>query len=167
MAREEEQELLDRPAPPDHRPRLAERRHHPVRRPQGEDAPQLGSFLALGRREGADASLALQAHHALVQAAAEQHRAIERLQLVVGELGLKRGVEVPVAVEDRQVLDLEPWFEGDSGHWGPGSILTPGPPNATSSRQLAWEGRGQLPRTAWLWPGAASRPRPPAWPSFL
>src|SRR5215831_13847534 len=55
VAREEEQELLDRPAPPDHRPRLAERRHHPVRRPQGEDAPQLGSFLALGRRAWAQA----------------------------------------------------------------------------------------------------------------
>src|SRR5206468_5359015 len=131
---------------------------------QAEDASHLRGFLARGGREGPDASLTLEPHHALVQPAAEQHRAIERPQIRVSELGLERGVEVTVAVEDRQVFDLEPWFEGDSGHWGPKPILTPEPPNATSSRRLAWEGRGRLPRCVWPWPGAASRPRPPAWP---
>src|SRR5437867_4306719 len=167
VAREEEQELLDRPAPPDHRRRLAERRHHPVGRAQAEDASYLRGFLALGGREGPDASLTLEPHHALVQSAAEQHRAIERPQIHVGELGLERGVEVAVAVEDRQVFDLEAWFEGDSGHDGPKPILTLGTPNATSSpRRLAWGGRRvrRPAPTAWPSPEAASRPRRPAWP---
>src|SRR5205809_388189 len=64
----------------------------------------------------------------------EQNRAVERSQVAIGELGLERRVEVAFAVEDRQVLDLEPRFEGGSGHDGPKPILTLRPQNATSSR---------------------------------
>src|SRR6267143_3958831 len=76
VAGEEEQELLDGPAPADHRGGLAKGRYHPVRRPEREDAAQLGRLLTLDRREGADAALALQAHHALVEAATEDHEAV-------------------------------------------------------------------------------------------
>src|SRR5439155_1292062 len=82
-----------------------ERRDHPVGRPQRDDAPQLRGLLALDRGERSDAALALQAHHALVEAAGEDHRAMERSELAGRELRLERRVEVPVAVEDRQVLD--------------------------------------------------------------
>src|SRR5439155_8501681 len=117
MAGEEEQELLDGPPTPDHRRRLAERQHHPVGPSEGEGAAHLVGLLTLDRREGPDASLALEPHHALVEAAAEHHRAVEGPQVVRGKLGLERGVEVAVAVEDRQVLYREPRFEHDSGHW--------------------------------------------------
>src|SRR5262245_20018621 len=118
VAGEEEQELFDRPAAPDHRGRLAERRHHPVGLPEGEYAPDLRGFLTFDGRESPDASLALQAHHTLVEAPAQHHRAVERLQLVGRQLRLEGSVEVAFAVEDRQVLNLESRLEGNSGHWG-------------------------------------------------
>src|SRR5437879_6666028 len=98
VPREEEEDLLDRPAAPDHRGRLAERRDHPVGRPQRDDAPQLRGLLALDRGERSDAALALQAHHALVEAAGEDTRAMEGCELAGSELWVARRVQVPGAV---------------------------------------------------------------------
>src|SRR3989338_3809907 len=156
VAGEEEQEPLDGPAAPDHRRGLAERRHHPVRGAERGDAADLRGLLALERCEGADAALALQAHHALVEAPAEQHRAPERAELVGRELGLERGVERALAVEDRQVLDLEPGLEEGSGHR---AALPP----------LFYPRRHRRGTAAtWSWPGPSSRAPPGArraWPS--
>src|SRR5207245_2737314 len=122
---EEEQDLLDRPAAPDHRRRLAERRDHPVGPPQREHAPQLGGLLALDRREGPDAALALQADHALVEATPEHHRAVEGLQVAGGELRVERGIQVALAVENRQVFDLEPRLEDGFGHDRSSTLILP------------------------------------------
>jgi hypothetical protein len=119
---EELQQRLDRPAAVDHRGRLAERRHHPVGAAQREDAAHLCRFLSLDGREGADPSLALQPDHPLVESAAEQHRAVQRPELVGGQGGLARGVERSLAVEDRQVLDLESRLEWSPGHGGSGLL---------------------------------------------
>src|SRR5205823_6330732 len=97
-----------------------------VRRPEGGDAAQLGGLLALDRREGAEAALALEAHHPLVEAASQDHRAVERAELVGRELRLEGGVEVALAVENRQVLDLKPRLENGSGHLaGSGALILP------------------------------------------
>ena len=87
-------------------------------RPQGRDAADLGGLLALDRREGADAPLALQPQHALVEAAAEEHRAMEALELVGGDRGLEGGVQVAVAVQDGQVLDGELRLDQGPRHGG-------------------------------------------------
>src|SRR5207249_3207759 len=58
MAREEKQELLDRPAPPDHRCRLAERRHQPAGRGQAADASRRRAFFAAEARLGGAAGAA-------------------------------------------------------------------------------------------------------------
>src|SRR5437899_1419826 len=122
---EEEQDLLDRPAAPDHRRRLAERRDHPVGPPQREHAPQLGGLLALDRRERPAAALALQADHELLEATPEHHRAVEGLQVTGGELRVERGVQVALAVENRQVFDLEPRLEDGSGHDRSSTLILP------------------------------------------
>jgi len=53
---------------------------------------------------------------ALVQAPPEQHAAIQPPELVGRQVGLEGRVQVAVAVEDRQVLDLEPRLERSSRH---------------------------------------------------
>src|SRR5207249_1779841 len=80
---------------------------------------------ALDRREGPDAALALQADHALVEATPEHHRAVEGLQVAGGELRVERGVQVALAVENRQVFDLEPRLEDGSGHDRSSTLILP------------------------------------------
>src|SRR5207249_10979363 len=73
-------------------------------------------FLPLDGCERADAALPLQPHHALIQAPPEEHGAIEALQIIGRQLGLERGVDVSVAVEDRQVIDVKAGLETGSRH---------------------------------------------------
>src|SRR5207244_1047895 len=126
-AGEHEQDLLDRPPAPQHGRGLAEGRHHPVRLAQREDGAQLRGLLTLDGGEGADASLALQPQHALVQPPAEQHGAVETAQIVGGKLGLQRGVEDAVAVQDGQVLDGELRLEDGSRHRDSSPTILPSP----------------------------------------
>ena len=74
-------------------------------RTERADAADLRGLLALDRRERPDAALALQPHHALVEAAAEHHGPVHPDQLLGGDLGLEGSVEVSVAVEDGEVRD--------------------------------------------------------------
>src|SRR5262249_3412392 len=145
IAREQEQDRLDRPPAPEHGRRLAERRHHPVRLAQREHAADLGGFLAFDGSERADTSLPLQPEHALVETTAEQHGAIETSQIVGGKLGLERGVEVAVAVQDGQVLDRELWFEDGPRHDRAFSIHL-------TAREAAWcvDDRRDLASRRWL-----------------
>ena len=118
VAGEEQQQLLDRPAAPDHRGRFTERGHHPVRGPQHGDAAELGRLLTLDGRECAGAPLPLQAHHALVEPARQQHRAVQALELGARQAGIESAVEVAFGVEDRQIFDREPGFQRGSRHSG-------------------------------------------------
>jgi hypothetical protein len=116
VAGEEQQQLFDRPATPDHRGRLAERGHHPVRGTEHGDAPELRRLLAFDGRERADAPLPLQADHALVEPAREQHRAIQALELGGRQAGIESAVEGAFGVEDRQIFDREPGLQRGSRH---------------------------------------------------
>src|SRR5439155_20248112 len=94
---------------------------HPVRAAQGGGGAHLRGFLALDGREGADAALALQADHALVEAAPEEHGAVQPLQLGRGNVRGEGRIQIAVAVENRQVLDLEAGLEDSWRHVASGS----------------------------------------------
>src|SRR5215813_8707802 len=122
--RVEGEELLDGPTPPEHGRRLPEGRYQPIPRLQRAHAADLRGLLPLDGGEGADPALALEPQHALVEAPSQQHAAVEAQELFGRELRLEGGVEISLAVEDRQALDGKLRLDEGSGHGRPDSLLS-------------------------------------------
>ena len=81
-ARVEEDEVLERPAPPDVGGPLAPDRDEPVGRAQGVDAAEHRRLVAARRQVGADPALALEEEHALVEPAREEEGPVEPPEVV-------------------------------------------------------------------------------------
>ena len=88
---------------------LAEARQQHVLAPHCAGNPDRHGFLAQGRREGAEASGALQCHRLGVEAPRQHHRAVERdeLRAVAGKIG-QRAHRMAFGIEKAAVADLEP-----------------------------------------------------------
>src|SRR5213594_334898 len=71
------------------------------------------------------------------------HRAMEGSELAGSELRLERGVEVAVAVENRQVFDVEPRLEDGSGHRRSGALILPLVDNQRVMRRFGFTGGGR------------------------
>jgi len=128
-APKENNEVFHRFAAPDLRRGFTEGGDHPVRGPQRGHGAQLGGLLAGDRGKRADPPLALKAEHALVEAPAEQHGAMELEQFRGIDAGLQGGVESAVFVQDGKVFYLtgkrdrgarhgvDSPFRGQAGLW--------------------------------------------------
>src|SRR5207237_7488577 len=115
-------------------------------------------LVALDRRERSDAPLPLEPHHPLVEAAAEQHGAIEPLQLGGRQVGLEGGINVAIAVENRQVVDVKAGLEARSRH-GPGPSALIVPPTSSgrrSARGSSADGAASAARAAAAGPAGAA-----------
>src|SRR6185503_17352221 len=99
------------------------------------------------RREGADAPLALQAEHALVEVPGLQHDAVHALEVLGGNAGIEGRIQVALAVQDGQVLDRELRLDDGPGHGARSHAFYPGP--GVFSRPCA--------------SGFACPPPPPTW----
>ena len=105
QTRVEEDEVVERPASPHVGRPLAPDGHQPVGRAQRVDAAEYRRLVTARRQVRADAPLALEQEHALVEPAREEKRTVQAPQIVGRDAGLEGLVEPPLLVEDRNGVD--------------------------------------------------------------
>jgi hypothetical protein len=99
-----EEEAFQALAAPNLGSRLTEGRDHPIFRLENRHGTKLCRFLALDRAKGANPALTLEAQHALIKAARQDHGSMQAQQQLHGDDRLQVGVEMAIFVEYRKVL---------------------------------------------------------------